>query len=57
MAGRLLLVGELSDELTELRVTFEGIGLTVEMAPDGLAGLETGQRVSTRSRGDGNPHQ
>ncbi len=43
MAGRLLLVGELSDELTELRVTFEGIGLTVEIAPDGLAGLEMGK--------------
>ncbi len=43
MAGRLLLIGELSDDLTELRVTFENIGLTVEMAPDGLAGLETGK--------------
>jgi len=43
MAGRLLLIGELSDDLTDLRVTFEGIGLTVEMAPDGLVGLETGK--------------
>ena len=43
MAGRLLLIGELSDELTDLKVTFEGIGLTVEMAPDGLAGIETGK--------------
>jgi DNA-binding response OmpR family regulator len=43
MAGRLLLVGESSDELTDLRGTFEGIGLTVEIAPDGLAGLETGK--------------
>ena len=43
MAGRLLLIGELSDDLTDLRVTFENVGLTVEMAPDGLAGLETGK--------------
>ncbi len=40
MAGRLLLVGELNDDLTELRITFEALGLTVEIAPDGLAGLE-----------------
>ena len=43
MAGRLLLVGELSDELNQLKSTFEAIGLTVAMAPDGLAGLETGR--------------
>ena len=43
MAGRLLLVGELSDDLTDLKITFEDIGLTVAMAPDGLAGIETGQ--------------
>jgi len=43
MAGRLLLVGELNDDLTDLRITFEAIGLTVAMAPDGLAGIETGK--------------
>ena len=42
MAGRLLLVGELNDDLAELKLTFEVVGLTVEMAPDGLAGLEKG---------------
>ena len=41
MAGRVLLVGELSEDLTDLRVTFQDLGLTVEMAPDGLAGIET----------------
>ena len=43
MAGRLLLIGELSDDLNELKRAFEAIGLTVAMAPDGLAGLETGR--------------
>ena len=42
MAGRLLLIGELTDELRELKTAFEKIGLTVEMAPDGLAGIERG---------------
>jgi CheY-like chemotaxis protein len=43
MAGRLLLVGELNDDLTELRISFEALGLTAEMAPDGLAALEKGR--------------
>jgi CheY-like chemotaxis protein len=43
MAGRLLLIGELNDDLTELRITLEALGLTVELAPDGLAGLEKGR--------------
>src|SRR5262245_25912382 len=42
MAGRLLLIGELTNELRELKVGFETIGLNVEMAPDGLAGIEKG---------------
>ena len=42
MAGRLLLVGELNDDLNELKISFEALGLLVEMAPDGLAGLEKG---------------
>ncbi len=42
MAGRLLLVGELNDDLIELKIAFEAVGLTVEMAPDGVAGLEKG---------------
>lgn len=43
MAGRLLLIGESNNDLTELKITFEALGLTVEMAPDGLAGLEMGR--------------
>ncbi len=43
MAGRLLLIGELNDDLTELKITFEAIGLTVDTAPDSLAGLEQGK--------------
>ena len=43
MAGRLLLIGELNDDLTELKIEFEALGLTVDMAPDGLAGLEQGR--------------
>jgi DNA-binding response OmpR family regulator len=43
MAGRLLLVGELNDDLSELRIGFEALGLTVDVAPDGLAGLEQGR--------------
>lgn len=42
MAGRLLLVGELNDDLIELKIAFEAVGLTVEIAPDGVAGLEKG---------------
>jgi CheY-like chemotaxis protein len=42
MAGRLLLVGELNDDLTELKMTFEALGLAVEQAADGLAGVEKG---------------
>src|SRR5262245_38252743 len=42
MAGRLLLIGESTDDLLDLKVSFEGIGLVVRLAPDGLAGLETG---------------
>lgn len=42
MAGRLLLIGESNNDLTELKITFEALGLTVEIAPDGLAGLEKG---------------
>lgn len=43
MAGRLLLIGESNNDLTELTITFEALGLTVEVAPDGLAGLEKGR--------------
>src|SRR5262245_58994774 len=42
MAGRLLLIGGSTDDLLDLKVSFEGIGLVVRLAPDGLAGLETG---------------
>ena len=42
MAGRLLLIGESTDDLLDLKVSFEGIGVVVRLAPDGLAGLETG---------------
>jgi CheY-like chemotaxis protein len=43
MAGRLLLIGELTDDLSELKIGFETLGLTVGTAPDGLAGLEQGR--------------
>lgn len=43
MAGRLLLIGELNDDLSELRIGFEALGLTVDTAPDSLAGLEQGK--------------
>ena len=46
MAGRLLLVGELNDDLIELKIAFEAVGLTVEMAPDGVAGLEKARSSS-----------
>lgn len=42
MAGRILLIGESSDDLTELKIDFEEMGLAVMMAPDGLAGIEAG---------------
>src|SRR5262245_29290055 len=42
MAGRLLLIGELTNELRELKLEFETIGLIVETAPDALAGIEKG---------------
>jgi len=43
MAGRLLLIGELNDDLNELKISFEALGLTVDTAPDSLAGLEQGR--------------
>jgi CheY-like chemotaxis protein len=43
MAGRLLLIGELNDDLNELKISFEALGLTVDTAPDSLAGLEQGK--------------
>src|SRR4030095_13441242 len=43
MAGRLLLIGELTDDLNELKISFEALGLTVDTAPDSLAGLEQGK--------------
>ena len=43
MAGRLLLIGELNDDLNELKISFEALGLTVDTAPDNLAGLEQGR--------------
>src|SRR5262245_57150455 len=42
MAGRLLLIGELTAELRELKAAFETIGLIVETAQDGIAGIEKG---------------
>jgi hypothetical protein len=51
MAGRLLLIGELNDDLNELKISFEALGLTVDTAPDSLAGPRTGQGVSTGPRG------
>lgn len=41
-AGRVLLVGEPDNELTELKMNLQRLGLTVEAVPDGLAGLERG---------------
>ena len=43
MAGRLLMIGELNDDLNELKSSFEALGLTVDTAPDNLAGLEQGR--------------
>jgi DNA-binding response OmpR family regulator len=43
MAGRLLLIGELNADLNELKISFEALGLTVDTAPDSLAGLERGR--------------
>ena len=43
MAGRLLLIGELNNDLNELKTSFEALGLTVDTAPDSLAGLEQGR--------------
>jgi CheY-like chemotaxis protein len=43
MAGRILLVGEPDNELTELKISLESLGLEVQTAPDGLAALESGK--------------
>jgi len=45
MAGRLLLIGELNDDLAELKIGFEALGLMVDTAPDSLAGLEQGKEL------------
>ncbi|MSO22655.1 MAG: response regulator [Acidobacteria bacterium] len=45
MAGRLLLVGELNEDLIELKIAFEAVGLTVVTAPDGVASLEKGAEL------------
>ncbi len=44
MAGRLLIVGELDDNLTQLTLELRVLGLTVEAAPDGLAAVELGAK-------------
>ena len=41
-ANRILIVGPSDNELTDLKMTFESLGLAVTTALDGLSALEKG---------------